>query len=494
MHRAGWALFIAALGLVAAYLLIAWWYSTLTPTVRVSGEEGWRRAVLFDTTAEPSYPKFIALLAHTNRQCPSCAQNWLFVPVEVPIQFVGTAVGLEHLDEGIWRNELVQQVEESSSPDDAKWQLGAWLIADAQAKLKALRPLLQERPFGLVPQLVWSERDARFFGVAPFQWDAVDTSADSWSGAMAYCDMPSREFLLEVARILTLDARYAAHEGDGRRAAASLTAAMEAADRSLEPGTFVAQATAVGIRARVWRRLAEVVSAKPEAFDDAALDELERLIAWVGDGPIPVETRAIRAQVADDIQRSFTDDGAGSGWPIASSVLVAMDGSMMGLGPPAYEPDPVSFLLGPLIACFMPSRADFEARVDRVFDQLEAESRKPFWERAPAKDSPSLLLAPGDSLVESVTGVYAELANRVEFLAADRETARVALASERFRRAEGRAPNTLDELVPKYLREIPRDVKTGKPLTGKPRTGKPLTGKASTRLDDLPDDAGSHEP
>jgi hypothetical protein len=142
----------------------------------------------------------------------------------------------------------------------------------------------------------------------------------------------------------------------------------------------------------------------------------------------------------------------------------------------------------------MPSRADFEARVDRVFDQLEAESRKPFWERVPAKDSPSLLLAPGDSLVEGVTGVYAELANRVEFLAADRETARVALASERFRRAEGRAPNTLDELVPKYLREIPRDVKTGKPLTGKPRTGKPLTGKASTRLDDLPDDAGSHEP
>jgi hypothetical protein len=26
-------------------------------------------------------------------------------------------------------------------------------------------------------------------------------------------------------------------------------------------------------------------------------------------------------------------------------------------------------------------------------------------------------------------------------------------------------PTSLDELVPKYLREIPRDVKTGKPLT-----------------------------
>jgi hypothetical protein len=465
MHRAGWALFFAALGLVAVYLLIAWWYSTLTPTVRVSGEEGWRRAVLFDTTAAPSYPKFIALLTRTNRECPECAQNWLYVPIEVPIQFVGTAVGLEHLDERIWRNELVQQVEESSSPDDAKWQLGAWLVRDAKSTLDALRPLTREQPFGLVPQRSWSERDARFFGVASFQADAVDTSVDPWSGAMALCGIPSRDFLLEVARILILDARYAAHEGDGRRAAASLTAAMEAADRSLEPGTMFAQATAAGIRARVWKRVAEMLRVKPESFDDASLEELERLVAWVGDGPIPVETRAIRAQVTDDIQRSFTDNGAGSGWPIAGSVLVAIDDSMMGLGPAEYERDPVSFLLGPVIACFMPSRAEFESRVDAAFDKIDAESKKPFWERAPATDSPSLLLAPSDSLVKGVTGVYAELANRVEFLAPDREAARIALAAERFRRAEGRMPTSLNELVPKYLREIPRDVKTGTPLT-----------------------------
>ncbi|MEY2795546.1 MAG: hypothetical protein RIR10_1262 [Planctomycetota bacterium] len=465
MHRAGWALFFAALGVVAVYVLFAWWYSTLTPTVRVSGEEGWRRAVLFDTTAAPSYPKFIALLTRTNRECPECAQNWLEVPVEVPIQFVGTAVGLEHLDEGIWRNELVQQVEESSSPDDAKWQLGAWLVRDAKSTLDALRPLTRETPFGLVPQRGWSERDARFFGVAPFQADAVDTSVDPWSGAMAFFGLPSRDFLLEVARILTLDARFAAHEGDGRRAVASLIAAMEAADRSLEPGTMFAQATAAGIRARVWKRVAEVLRANPESFDDALLDELERLIAWVGDGPIPVETRAIRVEVADDIQRSFTDNGAGDGWPLADSVLVALDDSMMGLGPAAYERDPVSFLLGPLIACFMPSRADFTARVDAAFDKIDAESKKPLWERARATPTPSLISAPGDYLVEQITGVYAEMANREAFGAPDREAARIALAAERFRRAEGRMPTSLDELVPRFLREIPRNATTGKPIT-----------------------------
>jgi hypothetical protein len=57
------------------------------------------------------------------------------------------------------------------------------------------------------------------------------------------------------------------------------------------------------------------------------------------------------------------------------------------------------------------------------------------------------------------------MANREPFGAPDREAARIALAAERFRRAEGRAPQSLEELVPRFLREIPRDATTGKPLT-----------------------------
>jgi hypothetical protein len=290
---------------------------------------------------------------------------------------------------------------------------------------------------------------------------------------MDFCPTPSRDFLLEIARILILDARYAANDGDGRRAVASLIAAMEAADRVLEPGTLFVQVTAAGIRARVWQRVAEVLRANPESFDDATLEELARVVAWVGDGPLALDTRTIRAQIADQIQRSFTDDGKSAetsdetrdGWMLTESTLVALDTSMMGFGPPLYVSKPQAFLLGPLVACFMPSRADFTARVDRAFDEIEAESKKPLWERAAAAPTPSLIFAPGDYLVEQITGVYARMANREPFGAPDREAARIALAAERFRRAEGRMPTSLDELVPKYLREIPRDVKTGTPLT-----------------------------
>lgn len=290
---------------------------------------------------------------------------------------------------------------------------------------------------------------------------------------MVSCPVPSRDFLLEIARILILDARYAAHEGDGRRAAASLIAAMEAADRVLEPGTLFVQMTAAGIRARVWQRVAEVLRANPESFDDATLEELARVVVWAGDGPLALDTRAIRAEIADQIQRSFTDDGkrdetideTRDGWMLTEFMLVALDTSMMGFGPPVGVSKPQAFLLGPLVACFMPSRADFTRRVDRALDEIEEESKKPLWERAAAAPMPSLIFAPGDNLVEQITRVYAMIANREWFGAPHREAARIALAAERFRRAEGRVPTTLDELVPKYLREIPRDVKTGTPLT-----------------------------
>ena len=88
IHRAGWVLFTCALGLVAVYLLIAWWYSTLTPTVRVSGEEGWRRALGRDagldvgleahvdasaeSSPQPTYPKYIDLLWFDRPECVPC--------------------------------------------------------------------------------------------------------------------------------------------------------------------------------------------------------------------------------------------------------------------------------------------------------------------------------------------------------------------------------------------------------------------------------------
>ncbi len=495
MYRAGWALFFGALGLVVVYFLFAWWYSTLTPTVRVSGEEGWRRAVLFDTTAAPSYPKFIELLERTVPDCDSedCSQNWLHLPIKVPAKFLNTGdetgdetVGetggeTELFEEEILRNVLVEEAERATSPTDAKWQLGAWLIADAQPILTALRPLLHEQPFGLLPRQVWPEREADFLDVGTSSSAAlpvsIDPSSDPWAGAMDFCPTPSRDFLLEIARILILDARYAAHEGDGRRAAASLIAAMEAADRVLEPGTLFVQMTAAGIRARVWQRVAEVLRANPESFDDATLEELARVVVWAGDGPLALDTRAIRAEIADQIQRSFTDDGkrdetsdetideTRDGWMLTEFMLVALDTSMMGFGPPVGVSKPQAFLLGPLVACFMPSRADFTRRVDRALDEIEEESKKPLWERAAAAPMPSLIFAPGDYLVEQITRVYAMIANREWFGAPHREAARIALAAERFRRAEGRVPTTLDELVPKYLREIPRDVKTGTPLT-----------------------------
>ncbi len=38
----------------------------------------------------------------------------------------------------------------------------------------------------------------------------------------------------------------------------------------------------------------------------------------------------------------------------------------------------------------------------------------------------------------------------------------------------GEWPTTLDELIPKYLNEVPRNPSTGKPVTFEVRDGKPI--------------------
>ena len=138
-----------------------------------------------------------------------------------------------------------------------------------------------------------------------------------------------------------------------------------------------------------------------------------------------------------------------------------------------------AFIAGPVLALVAPSRAEYKTRLDAELDALEAELPLELWERPPEPTTPSYRDDAAAALALERVAPTRSAVRRIESYAENREAARVALASERFRRTEGRAPQSLEELVPKYLREIPRDVKTGKPLT---------------RLDGLPDDADTPRP
>jgi hypothetical protein len=72
-----------------------------------------------------------------------------------------------------------------------------------------------------------------------------------------------------------------------------------------------------------------------------------------------------------------------------------------------------------------------------------------------------------DKVVPQVKGMMNHLAQYAKEVALDEarfRCAAVALAAEQFRRANGRWPAALDELVPTYLAAVPHDPQDGKPL------------------------------
>jgi len=502
IHRAGWVLFTCALGLVAVYLLIAWWYSTLTPTVRVSGEEGWRRALGRDagleTSAEsspqPTYPKYIDLLWFDRPECAPCDQSWLDAAVVLPDELrlsaaEGSGRGAGVL-KAVWEPDaVVFEGLNAKWPEDWGWQLGAWMLEESAPMMARLRELAPQAPFGLRPVRRFDERTARFFGLQ-HGWEAGSSDA---AGAAAQRkdaatdDAPMESFdecsprlFIDLANLFLLDARHAAHRGEGARAVDSLKVCMEFADRVGEGATPIAQIAAITLRAWTWREVCHVLRMNPAAFDDVQLARLETMVVWVGEGPIGVDLRTTRAVLDDQLQRSFSDDGAGDGVLLASPAMQAFYGpNGIDLGSAPARTRMFAFIAGPVLALVAPSRAEYKTRLDAELDALEAEVSLELWKRPPEPTTPSYREDAAAALALERVAPTRSAARRIESYAENREAARVALASERFRRAEGRAPQSLEELVPKYLREIPRDVKTGKPLT---------------RLDGLPDDADTPRP
>ena len=58
------------------------------------------------------------------------------------------------------------------------------------------------------------------------------------------------------------------------------------------------------------------------------------------------------------------------------------------------------------------------------------------------------------------------------------------LAANRYRLANKRFPESIDELIPKWIKSVPLDVVSGKPLNYRLEDGKPLIYSVGVDLDD----------
>ncbi|MEX2185303.1 MAG: hypothetical protein WD875_00850 [Pirellulales bacterium] len=299
---------------------------------------------------------------------------------------------------------------------------------------------------------------------------------------------------LDLTRALRDDAYVAAEDGDGRRMTANLIAMFDLAEQVHEAPFIVDEMVATTIAGMATSAIGRNLAESAEAFRDEDFSALTaRLQRILDEQAFRIRTNGDEAYYADSIQRYYTDDGGGDG-------VFTIDGDWSDEDEQSDDDDDEEdewlgdrwdrFRVPIWAALVMPGRSELAAANERYHRELDRVFRLPPWERDAALadfvDEVPLWMAlrKWDSKSVQPEG-YVYILKRV-----DAEVYQYvggvlsAIAAVRHQRINHQWPTSLEDVVPKFLREVPIDQFTGRPLHYKLIDGKPVVYSVSADLDD----------
>lgn len=276
------------------------------------------------------------------------------------------------------------------------------------------------------------------------------------------------------ARLLHSDALLAASRNDRVRFLADIEAILGISEHAIDNRFMISQATGVAIAELATNIVLEEVTRPDFLTSDDLRDLAHRLAAFGGGGHISFDASLEQLFVEDILQRHFSDDGKGDGHFIGAVAETNEIYKEWGVAKPrAY---PLMRAVQPVQSAIMHSRAEIRQMAERFVAAAAVDDALPPW-RHDERSSDILYHELMDASIYSVLPflrslsldvddvgpVAANMAKRDIFLAR-RESTLAVIAMESFRRARGKWPATLSELVPAYLPALPLDPFDGKPM------------------------------
>jgi hypothetical protein len=265
----------------------------------------------------------------------------------------------------------------------------------------------------------------------------------AWKSDLIGTLMPHVNEAREVAGMLALDALLRSLDDDGEGAVRSCRAALNAGRSLGDEPAAVSQFVRAGCAGRAVRALEQVLAqGKAPA---KSLEELQRLLEEEAEAPLELiaarSERVMNFQALETMRSGHFDRAS---YGLRSSVLGNTGDTLIDRGRAA--------------AC--------EAALLRHGNELVEIAKLPTEEqqerlkglREPAEKLPTLL----DALTRDFDRL--RFAARFHRTKAELRCAAAALAAERYRMAEGRWPENLGALAPRYLAAVPADPFDGKPL------------------------------
>jgi len=365
-------------------------------------------------------------------------------------------------------------------PVEAKLAAAVEIIAEKQEALALFREAAQRRVMGFP----WSDfRDDP--QLAPIVHGAdFDPEAGGDEPLMLFeVLLPHLGDIRTAAHLFAADVHLAEREADADRALADLSAIIGMATHVRTEETLIEALVDLSMFAIASGVTSEILHEHPELFSEDELTMLAHRFAGTDFDPIPpLETE--RKFFLDVIQRSFTDDGSGDG------LLVDEGFEVLERFGSADEARLAPALAGPIARHLVGSRAEQIDLYDRAMTYYKARAAMPLWEHFKDRER-----AADKVLEEGIRDVYYMFV-RMALPALDRmitlhklgeverDRALVAIALEFHRRREGRYPDALADLVPRYLSEVPLDRFDGAPLRYRVVDGEPRVWSVGSDLDD----------
>ena len=367
-------------------------------------------------------------------------------------------------------------------PGDAKWQDNEKFLTDHADSIDELRQAASRPHLGFVSSTLrsdFTDKDRELFDMhltpEDIKAEKNRTLEDRW---LISTLLPDLQFLRDAARLLAGDARRAARANDGDTAYADITAIFGVSRHAQDTPILIGMAVADAVQGVARATIRDIMGEKPNLWTDAQLRDLaHELVALRVDWTRGFDSE--RKLFYDSMQRIYTDDGSGDG---RLALNVAPDKNLFqllesinqGTGAPGdslLANSGLAMLTLPAANMVVASRKDMIETFDNITNHALSRLAEPYWMQ---RNKPSLSeFQPKENgpigrfkylFVRMLTPAYEKILVRTTGSNSELNGVFIGLALEAYHRKHSKWPNSLDELAPQYLPQVPIDLITGEPL------------------------------
>jgi len=286
-----------------------------------------------------------------------------------------------------------------------------------------------------------------------------------------------------MSMLLAADAVLAAESGDGTRATDDLIAMLRLAEITRQDGFVITEVVMMSMKQDAFDRTIDLLTLVPDSFSDADLARLAEIL----DSPVgtiaPLTYEGERIFFLDFIQRTYSDDGNGNGILMLEG-FESFNHNMPGNTGIGTMPSVVQALLAPIIGSVAMDRKEAISRFDAMISEVRMIADQDPWaidwstyDRMEGEMTPR-----GNGFLDTLSSFpftilmanHRPILERYFLCHARRDQVRVILALTRYHRANGNWPDTLEQLVPEFLAEVPLDPCDGAALRYALRDDRPL--------------------